>query len=96
MEKEIGRPVREDLREIKEILKNMSVLVCDIIHNQLNEIDRQISVKTRILKTNKELPGEETTKLERDLKKLHDRYIELFLAMAGLLPQENEENEDNE
>lgn len=96
MEKEIGRPIREDLREIKDMLKNMSVLVCDIIHGQLNEIDRQISDKTCMLKTNKELTSEETDKLKRDLKKLHDRYIELFLAMAGLLPPENEDNDENE
>lgn len=108
--------VKQDLDDIKKTLKNMSVLVCDIIHHQLNDIDKQMNEKLESIKNreahleeNKKIMNkrigqfakekydryvkyseEELEKAKNEVAKLHDRYIDLFLAMEGLT-ENNEE-----
>lgn len=86
--------MRKDIQEIKQTIDNCWKSLDKIIQLELENIDKQMN-ELIIKKLHTEDPIEKR-KIEKQLQKLNDNYIEMFLSKSEERERENEVKKDYE
>ncbi len=84
--------MKQEIQEIKKAIKKCWKSLDDLIQCELENLDEQMN-ELIIKKLHTEDPIEKR-KIEKQLQKLNDNYIEMFLSKSEERERENEVKED--